>query len=237
MFNNNRVKEQFDIIHDFLTPIWEKGRYTGTLDGSGGHWVYPGLERPVSISAFEGAFLYNLVKSLKPKNSFEIGTAFGYSLFWVASAMSEQDEKWLGSIDNLSEGGLKCLGQAFAKKNLVQLHAADYTELFIGESPQDLPKILENRKLDFLFIDGGHRNNQPDNDYQGIKPFLCDNSVIVWHDVHESYGTPYAIQQCISDGFELIELNTSCKMCVTYKDIRHKTLIDIALKNTIKSVA
>jgi len=207
-------------LHGKLIPIWEHGRYKNTTENSGGHWTLPSYDRPVSISIMEGYFLFNLAYATDAENAIEIGTAFGYSTCWIAAGMmlNRAVNNWLGTIDCHMEGGLGEEGHKFAQKIAQEFGLERVIKFFVSRSPEELPCMINRRQLSFAFIDGDHRNNQPAKDYQGIRPFLSTSSIIVWHDVHDSYDTPKAVKLSESDGFNTLELNTSCKMCVSYRD-------------------
>lgn len=221
---------QIEKLHKSLSPVWEDGRYKNTIINSGRHWTLPGYNRPVSISIMEGYFLCNLSYAINAKNAIEIGTAFGYSTCWIAAGLmfNMAENNWLGTIDCYKEGKLGNDGHSFAMKISKDFGFNQIIEFSISKSPEDLPIIINNRNICLAFIDGDHKNGQPIRDYQGIEPFLNDSAIIVWHDVHDAYDTPKAIKQSENDGFSIVELNTSCKMCISYKGEEMLTFINKA---------
>ena len=57
---------------------------------------------------------------------------------------------------------------------------------FIGFSPKDVPSTIEAsgmEKIDLVFIDGDHTNEQIVKDFYALKPYTDDDSIFIFHDV------------------------------------------------------
>ena len=208
-------------VQSELELVWPNGREPSCCPLDGEHYSLPGQPRPVSISKVESHLLYNLVIATASRSVFEVGTGFGYSSLWLAAAVHSLygAEGWVGSIDNYSEGGRA--GESTARHQVAQalakrLNLSETVTYFVGESPSDLSSVIWS-PLDLVFIDGNHHGEQPTLDYQGLRPFLTSDSLIVWHDVQSKYSVANGIANAIKDGWSPVTLPTSCRMTVCYR--------------------
>lgn len=209
-------------VHERLNILWPKGRESSCCTNDGVHYILPNSQRPVSSSQVESRLLFNLVIVSNAKRVFEIGTGFGYSSFWLAAALNKLHGKrgWLGSLDNFSEGDLGRGSLTFAKENSKFLGLDDITHFFVGESPQMISdSVSVGGPLDLAFIDGNHHGEGPCLDYQGLKPHLAEESLLVWHDVQSKYGVAKGLSAAIQDGWFPVVFPTSCRICVSYRTL------------------
>lgn len=165
---------------------------------------------PYSLTDEEGLVLHKLVADCGFREGYEIATAFGYSSLYLGLAfkktggrlvtvdayVEESEENFLYSEDTareraarfkeaLERGRLNELpeGLQFAAENARVLGIQDVIQFEIGFSPDGIPPILNNRLLDFAFIDGGHFGEQPILDVDAILPNLRkDRFALVFHD-------------------------------------------------------
>lgn len=169
--------------------------------------------------------MLNLVHLTHATTAFEIGTAFGYSaLMLTAGVRSHTRSGWVCSLDAQLEGAIGEMGLSFARRWATEMGLDSTLVLMKGLSPTDVSTCVGTKTLDLVFIDGDHRENQPLIDYLAVRPFLSTDSVIVWHDVHESYDVPAAIEYSRIDGYETAIFNTSCRIAVSYRNpsvLRH----------------
>ena len=211
---NNKIED----LHSILETVWPSGREKSCTASDGHHYSLPGHTRPVSLGRVESHFLFNLVVAVRAKRVFEIGTAFGYSSFWLGFAVHLLDAAhgWVGSIDNHSEGTLGREGFDFAHKTAEHIGLTGNIQYFVGNSPTDIHKYLTS-SVDLAFIDGDHNGLQPAEDYRGLKPYLENARLLVWHDVQARYNVKDGLSEAIADGWSPIVFPTSCRMCVCYK--------------------
>lgn len=165
---------------------------------------------PYSLTDEEGLVLHKLVADCGFREGYEIATAFGYSSLYLGLAfkktggrlvtvdayVEESEENFLYSEDTAREraarfkealvaGRLNELpeGLQFAAENARVLGLQDIIQFEIAFSPDGIPPILNNRLLDFAFIDGGHFGEQPILDVNAVLPNLCkDRFALVFHD-------------------------------------------------------
>lgn len=56
----------------------------------------------------------------------------------------------------------------------------------LPEAHKELKKLLKGRKVDFLFIDGGHGYDDARHDFQEYKKYLNPNAMVGFHDIYYS---------------------------------------------------
>ena len=201
-----------------LIKIWEYGKPPAHMENWGPHYTFPGSERPVSIGKIEAYFLHNIISCIHPLNVFEIGTGFGYSSWWIGHAMRRKG--WFGSIDNFSEGKLEKERITFIKEAISKLELKKILYFYKAESPLDLPAIIQNRKLDAIFIDGHHYENAPINDFSHILEYTHKDSTIIMHDVQKKYTVNHALAYAEEHQWFVKRYITSCgiAICCQNKD-------------------
>lgn len=125
--------------------------------------------RPTDANIKEGDLrvLLPILKNLNPKIVVEIGTYFGGSAkLWRKELNPEilitMDIKRWANVDNC--------------------------HYLIGNS-QDVEtfdkvvNILDNKQIDFLFIDGGHLYDEVKGDFESFSSLVTDGGLIVFHDI------------------------------------------------------
>jgi hypothetical protein len=127
--------------------------------------------------------LKDILQQFNPETEYFIGIAAGWST--NALGLINPSAKLYG-IDNCSEGaeGRQALELALKISDKLNINFNAY----VGVSPQDVPKSLENiliegKKIGFALIDGLHTNEQIFIDFQAILPYLSNSSIIAFHDV------------------------------------------------------
>lgn len=201
-----------------LEIIWPHGRNSVCAPEDGRHFILPGYSRPVSIGQVEAFFLHNLAKLIGAERGFEIGTAFGYSSFWLGHAIAKNHptRAWFGSLDNWQEGSIGTSGLKFAKEWAERLSLSNVVKYLTGNSPEDVLRFV-SEPVDIAFIDGNHNGDQPLKDYKALRELLTKNGVIVWHDIEPRYGVNLAISEAIKDGWSVVTFPTSCRIGIGYR--------------------
>lgn len=122
-----------------------------------------------AVYPYQAAALYHLAKSYNGGKALEIGTAYGYSGFYLANAMPDSQLITL----NASEGEIEAVGNngVFANHpNVVNLHRISWEYFKEGDGTAD---------LNFIFVDGNHKHVKRD------FPFfnrLIDGGLMMFHD-------------------------------------------------------
>jgi cephalosporin hydroxylase len=152
---------------------------------------------PVEVfqSEKEFSWLLEIFRKLKPTRILEIGSLFGGTLWhW----MKETDGKgFVISIDK----PLPVSDERFGKQSVLHRAwwdwAASFKEEFLLiEGDSTSPSVVSQVKvhmpeIDFLFIDGDHREEAVRRDFENYSPLVRDGGVIAFHDIAYEKGSVY----------------------------------------------
>jgi predicted O-methyltransferase YrrM len=152
------------------------------VDFGAGSTIFKDNKRKVSqlaaVSAMTdkyGALLFRMVKHFKPKTIVELGSCIGIGTSWQAIG---HDGSKLFTIegDPSSHAITKHTVSKLALKNVCLLQ---------GTFEEELPKLLELlESVDFVFIDGNHREKPTLEYFNLLKPRLNKSSVVIFDDIH-----------------------------------------------------
>jgi predicted O-methyltransferase YrrM len=138
--------------------------------------------KPIKVSAaisLSDILVFQWIAQFIPwRHALVIGNAFGFSTFVIASLSPGCS---VDAIDAEVEGSENGLGSLLTRE-IANLHFPK-VQLTKGFSPQDLDKACHFDAYDFIFIDGGHTNEQLVADYKGIIDRRSRPSVVYCHDV------------------------------------------------------
>ena len=123
--------------------------------------------------------LYRMVKYYRPQTIVELGTSFGITTAYLASA-------------NATSTVLTCEGStaiaSIAKQNfeVLQLNNVQLTE---GDFAQTLlPVLVKLHTIDFAFIDGNHQKEPTLNYFAKLLNCSNQNTILIFDDIHWSAG-------------------------------------------------
>jgi predicted O-methyltransferase YrrM len=144
-----------------------------------------GILEPMQVKS-EISDLLDIIEKNKPSSILEIGTANGGTLL-LFTKLSSKDAQII-SIDlpgGRFGGGYSKLRiplyKLFAKNNkkisLLRLDSHD------NKTKEKVEDILDNKKLDFLFIDGDHTYEGVKRDFELYSPLVKEGGVIAFHDI------------------------------------------------------
>jgi len=192
-----RVQELLELAH--------KPRMIGSINRS---WMLKTKKFPYSCTDEEGLMLYFTIVENNFKSGFEIATAFGYSTAFLGLAFQKTGGKCISLdcyIEEFKEDylynenklifasekirseidiGKLPVGLDTAKSSAKRLGVENVIDFKVGLSPNDVPKVIGERKIDFAFIDGGHFGEQPTKDFLAVLPYLSDKCAVLFHDNH-----------------------------------------------------
>lgn len=144
--------------------------------------VYDKLEIPeehrlTSIGKEEGEFIYGLLKKSGARNTLETGFAYGSSAAHILSATQGENGMHI-AIDPFQSGY-----QNLGIKNIERLGFFQRLRFINEPSQLALPKLVEKGiKLDFAFIDGGHKFEEILVDWYYIDKLLNKGGFVAFHD-------------------------------------------------------
>jgi len=132
-----------------------------------------------NIPMGEGLFLQDIINSLKPANSLEVGFAYGTSTLFICESLEMVNAKKHLLIDPYQ----RTLWKGIGIKNIKEAGYENIIELIEEPSELALPKLLENKThIDFAFIDGWHTFDQTLLDFYYINRMLNLNGVVAFDD-------------------------------------------------------
>lgn len=140
--------------------------------GADGNWV----DLTSAIDEDEALFLHNLVKKYNPQNSLEIGCAEGVSAITICESLNNTAKHTI--LDPFQSTQWK-------NKGVNNLKAEGYTNFTLIEERSELalPQLLkENRKFDFVFVDGWHTLDHVMVEFFYINRMLPVGGVVVFDD-------------------------------------------------------
>ena len=126
------------------------------------------------------------IEKINPSTIMEIGTANGGTLFTAARLAT--DDALIISLD-LPEGkfggGYPAwkipIYKSFARpKQTIELVRADS---HLPASFEQIKKLLNGKKIDYLFIDGDHTYAGVKQDFEMYSPFVRKGGIVVFHDI------------------------------------------------------
>lgn len=174
-FSEIEVLREKMLQNDTLLQIQDYG--AGSLVNANTTRTVGDLAQNAAIPAEVGRQLFRLVHFCKPQTILELGTSLGVSTLYLASGNSRAQVLTVeGSpaVATMAQQHFKIL----KKENII---------LQQGEFQFVLSDILQNiNKLDFLFLDGDHRETATWLYVEQCLALAHDNSVFVIADIHWS---------------------------------------------------
>jgi predicted O-methyltransferase YrrM len=130
-----------------------------------------------SLRLDEAAYLYRLVRDCQPRTVVEIGRFRGGSTFLIAAALGH------GVVHSYDLETRQGRAGADLDRELVEALAkfglADRVQLHVADSRTAAPPDTE---IDLLFIDGDHREEGVQGDFQRWAPLLSSRGHLLFHD-------------------------------------------------------
>jgi len=141
--------------------------------------------KPVQIES-EISDLFNIVKNLNPKVICEIGTDRGGTLYLWSKAI--QPDGLIISID-LPRTYRKPLNRFFCSSffETQRIHLLRENSQS-AECQMSVQKILNGRKIDFLFIDADHSYEGVKKDFKLYSDFVRKSGLVAFHDILDECG-------------------------------------------------
>jgi len=196
------VLEKMKTVQEILDPVTSSQKVS-SIDRN---WKLKTKKFPYSCTDEEGLMLYFTIVENDFKSGFEIATAFGYSTSFLGLAFQKTGGKCISldcyieefkedylyneselisaseKIRSEIESGKLPVGLDTAKSSAKRLGVENVIDFKVGLSPNDVPKVIGERKIDFAFIDGGHFGDQPTKDFLAVLPYLSDKCAVLFHD-------------------------------------------------------
>ena len=135
------------------------------------------ITRHSSLRPKDARLVYHLVKEAKPETILEMGTAMGISTMYMAMAAPESKI--------VTMEGCAVIGEK-ARENFNKFKL-DNIDMVLGNFNNSLTKTLSKfDRLDFVLIDGNHRQKPTLDYFMSILPKLHAESIVLIDDIHWS---------------------------------------------------
>ena len=133
------------------------------------------------VSQEEGIFLQRMIRETMPKQSIEVGLAYGISALYICEAMAEVDAERHTIIDALQSTHYSGTGLA----NLKRAGFAPLVQFYEEYSDVCLPRLYrDGQRVQFAFIDGQHTFDYVFVDFYFIDRMLDVGGVVVLDDIY-----------------------------------------------------
>ncbi len=138
-----------------------------------------------------GKLLFKLAAHYKPKTILEFGTSLGVSTMYLAAADSNARVVTMEGSPEIAQ---------VAREGFARYEYSNITSL-IGSFDDRLEEAIAacDKRLDLVYIDGDHREEPTIRYFERIKPYLHDDSIVIFDDVYWSSGMTAAWERIKSD--------------------------------------
>lgn len=176
----------------------------------------------MSIQQTEFNYIRDIIVRYNLKRGLEIATAFGVSAVAQGLGFKQTGGKLVTIDAYIEEKSDDCyiysgtkrtfedtLGYKSARHLIDHFKLNDNVKLEVGWSPDDVKTLLEKNNhtsLDFVFLDGGHFEDQILKDFNAFIPFLEEKNIIVLHDYFDDSYTDKVLNLILSKFGKLPEV-------------------------------
>ncbi len=184
VLKNNKKQPAYDSIENIRRNLLNDSSIIEVEDFGAGSTLIKNKKRRVSQIAASSLkskkyaqLLGRIVQYYKPASLIELGTSFGITTSYLASANSNATITTFEGASAIA---------AVAEKNFKAL-AIDNVQLITGDFSIKLPAFLENQqKIDFAFIDGNHRKAPTIQYFDMLLKSSHESSMMIFDDIHWS---------------------------------------------------
>ena len=165
-----RMLQNRNVIH--ITDLGAGSTITNSNERSIHHIAKYSLSPP-----WQCKILFKIINYLKPKTLLELGTSLGISALYQSGTSNDLTLITLEGCPEISK---------IAQQNFRLLKRKNI-DLRTGPFSETLPRALADlKKLDYAFIDGHHTKSATIAYFEMVLPYLHENSVLIFDDIHWS---------------------------------------------------
>lgn len=133
-------------------------------------------------------FAYDFIRFVQPKKIVELGSQYGCSLFCFCQSIKDFSlkteihaiDRWSGDVGAVDDGET-----VYKLVNTIKETCYSEVNLHLYQMDFDSAEhLFEENSIDILHIDGGHRYEDVDHDFNMWLPKLKENGIILFHDVY-----------------------------------------------------
>ena len=184
VINNKTVYPAYQPIEQKRKALLKDSTVIEVEDFGAGSLVIKTKKRVVSAIAASSLkpkkyaqLLYRIVQYYKPETIVELGTSFGITTAYLASANASSNVftcEGSGAIASIAKQNFEAL-----QLNNVQLTEGDFANTLS-------PLLLKLNKADFAFIDGNHRKEPTVDYFNQLLKYATPKTILVFDDIHWS---------------------------------------------------
>jgi len=136
--------------------------------------------------------LFRIIQHYQSKNILELGTCLGITTSYLANGNAAAQVFTMEGAQQIAQ----VANENFEKLSLKNIR------LIQGNFDETLPHLVyrfteENKNLDFVFVDGNHRQEPTLRYFHELLPVLNDYSIVAFDDIHWSEGMENAWNEII----------------------------------------
>ncbi|MFT4092250.1 MAG: class I SAM-dependent methyltransferase [Niabella sp.] len=136
-----------------------------------------------------GQLLYRMIRFYQPQTVLELGTSLGITTSYLALANPAAKIITMEGAAVIADKALRNFKE-LGLKNI---------ELVKGNFDTTLSEVLQNNtSIDFAFIDGNHRQEPTERYFQQLLPYLHNDTLLVFDDIHWSREMESAWKNIVS---------------------------------------
>lgn len=168
------LEDFYDLINTFTYSIYQKSKFTVAIK------LYQKKDEIIEF--------IKIYSKIDPKIIFEIGTYDGGTLFFLSKFANSNATLITLDLPIIRDG----VGYSPAKIPFYKSFKSKSQKIyFIRDDShrisalKKVKKILKNKKIDALFIDGDHTYEGVKKDFEIFSPLVRDGGIIAFHDIFE----------------------------------------------------
>lgn len=158
-------------------------------------------------------FIYEQILKNKPNSIMEIGVYRGIrsiEMIKLSNKLNQHRTIFYGFdlFEDITKEKIKHeaskqpLTLSILKKKITSFNGKNKTHLIKGDTKKTLKKFAKtNKKIDFIFVDGGHAVNTIKSDWENIKKIIHKKSIVIFDDYYhdENLSKKYGCKKIIKN--------------------------------------
>lgn len=181
-----KVEEMRRSLLQDKTPLLIRDFGAGSVTSAGNERTVSSIARSAAKPKKFSQLLHRIARCYNSKNILELGTSLGISTSYLAMAHADAHVVTLEGAETVADyaaGNFRSLG-------LHNIHVVK------GNFDDTLATVLnELPEIDLAFIDGNHRREPTLAYFHQLLPYLHNDSMVIFDDIHWSKGMEQAWQQ------------------------------------------
>jgi len=195
----------FEEIEKFRKKMYHDSKVITVEDLGAGSLHAQQLQREVKDIAKNagrnekfGKLLFRIVDKFQRKNILELGTSLGLGTHYLAMANKTGNVTTIEGSQEIA----KFAASGFAESDLNNIVQET------GNFDDVLDDVLQkNKPFDLIFIDGNHREEPTIRYFKQVLPFINEDCILIFDDIHWSSGMKKAWETILADQQVRLSIN------------------------------